>query len=277
MKEWGLSPNVVLLVARNTLAEAVRQKLIAAILLVAAVLVLGVQGLREFNFGAPELKFIADFGLGAIGVFGPILAITATTQLFLGEIESRTALTLLAKPVRRTDFIFGKLLAILLLNAVFCALVLGLLLLVLRQREGVLLTESRNAIEEVASGGFPYLDLAIAGVAQWLKLAVLSAWILLLASFARTQLYTLVAGFLLFAICQLQSFAQQTWGKSLHWFPQLASASISWIFPDFQIFELADSIGQIDASLCSRVAAYGSIHLVALALLAAIAFRQREL
>lgn len=276
MSDWGLSPTAILLIARNTLAEALRQKLLAAIVLVAAALVLGVQGLREFNFGAPELKFIADFGLGALGIFGPILAITAGTQLFLGELESRTALTLLAKPVRRTDFIAGKLAAILLLNALFCGLVLALLAIVLKQRELALdVPAGENVMEGMAA--FPYLDLLAAGVAQWFKLAVLSAWVLLIASFARTQLYTLVAGFLLFGICQLQSFAQQAWSRSLHWFPQLASASIGWLFPDFQVFELGDRLGLIDGPLFARVVGYGSIHLAALALLAAVAFRQREL
>ncbi len=39
-------------------------------------------GLREFNFGAAELKFIADFGLGAIGLAGTVLAALATAQLY---------------------------------------------------------------------------------------------------------------------------------------------------------------------------------------------------
>lgn len=276
MNEWGIAPGVIGLIARNTLAEAIRQKLLAALVLVAAVLVLGVQGLREFNFGAPELKFIADFGLGALSVFGPILAITATTQLFLGELEHRTAHTLLAKPVRRTDFIAGKLLAVLALNALFCGVVTGLLLLVLRQREAALWAEHPESFAAGAEA-FPHLQVAFAAAAQWLKLAVLSAWVLLLASFARTQLYTLIAGFLVLAICQLQSLAQQTWGRSLHWAPQLAAAAISWVFPDFQVFELSDRLGAIDAACGARVVAYGGAHLLALTILAAIAFRQREL
>ena len=67
---------------------------------------------REFNFGSSELKFIADFGFGGMTVFGSALAIIVTAQLFLGEIEHRTAMTLLAKPVYRSEFVLGKFLGV---------------------------------------------------------------------------------------------------------------------------------------------------------------------
>ena len=87
------------LVAQNTLREAVRQRLLHLFVGLALALVLGARGLRDFNFGAPELKFIADCGFGAMTLFGSALTIAATAQLFFSEIENRTALTLLAKPV----------------------------------------------------------------------------------------------------------------------------------------------------------------------------------
>ena len=87
----------MLLIARNTLLEASRQKLFSFLLLLALGLVGGAQSLREFNFGASELKFLADLGYGAMAFFGAALTIAATAQLFFSEIENRTALTLLAK------------------------------------------------------------------------------------------------------------------------------------------------------------------------------------
>lgn len=50
--------------------------------LTGAALVLAALRLREFNFGATELKFIGDFGLGAIGFLGTFLAALVTAQLF---------------------------------------------------------------------------------------------------------------------------------------------------------------------------------------------------
>ena len=70
------------LIAQNTLREAVRQRVFGFLLLLALGLVLGVHFFQEFNFGTPELRFIADLGFGAIGLLGAVLAVTATAQLF---------------------------------------------------------------------------------------------------------------------------------------------------------------------------------------------------
>src|SRR5215208_802106 len=125
-----------LLIAQNTLLEAARQKLFNFFLFLALALVIGARWFRDFNFGAPELKFLADCGFGAMAFFGAALTIAATAQLFFSEIENRTALTLLAKPVWRTEFVVGKFLGVAALVAIFCALLTGLLAAVLAWREG---------------------------------------------------------------------------------------------------------------------------------------------
>jgi ABC-type transport system involved in multi-copper enzyme maturation permease subunit len=115
------------LIAQNTWREAARQKLFNFLLFLALALVLGARWFRDFNFGAPELKFLADCGFGAMAFFGAALTVAATAQLFFSEIENRTALTLLAKPVWRAEFVIGKFLGVAMLSAVFCALLTALL------------------------------------------------------------------------------------------------------------------------------------------------------
>src|SRR5881394_823849 len=117
------------LIARNTLQEASRQKLLNFLVFLALGLVVGARWLRDFNFGAPELRFLADCGLGAMALFGAALAITATAQLFFGELEQRTILTLLARPVRRGEWMLGKFFAIAAIVGVFCFAVGGVLAL----------------------------------------------------------------------------------------------------------------------------------------------------
>src|SRR6185369_13915612 len=64
------------LVAGNTFLEAVRQKLFNFLVLLAVGMVAGTRFFSDFNFGASELKFIFDFGMGALVFFGSALTIT---------------------------------------------------------------------------------------------------------------------------------------------------------------------------------------------------------
>jgi ABC-2 type transport system permease protein len=152
MKRVSFSLGRVGLIAAVTLREAARQKLVGLLGLIAMGLVVGVHALRDFNFGASELKFIADFGDGAIAGFGAALTIVLMAQLFFSEIENRTALTLLAKPVWRTEFLLGKFFGVSVVAAVFCALLTATLALVLWNREAALQAERP--------------DLAIAGASR---------------------------------------------------------------------------------------------------------------
>ncbi len=278
MSAVPFSPGRVLLIARNTVLEASRQKLFGFLLLLALGLVAGAQWFREFNFGAPELKFLADLGYGAMAFFGAALTVTATAQLFFSEIENRTALTLLAKPVWRAEFIFGKYLGVVAVVAVFCALLTILLTGVLWAREVALM---RDFPDTFAKGsGLRLVDLAAAGFVQWLKLAVLAAFTLLVASFSQTQLFTMVTGFLVLVICHLQYLAQDAYARGGSLVAQLGARLIGLLFPNFQVFNLAENVGAgavVPLDRLVAVTVYGLGYAVVVCLLAAYSFRKREI
>ena len=77
------------LIAGTTFLEAVRQKFFNSLLLISIALVGSSTFFQQFDFGTGELKFITDFGFGALFFFGSILSITATTQLFFNEMENQ--------------------------------------------------------------------------------------------------------------------------------------------------------------------------------------------
>lgn len=268
----------VALIAHNTLREASRQKLFNLLLLLALALVLGARWFRDFNFGAPELKFLADCGFGAMTLFGSVLTIAATAQLFFSELENRTVLTLLAKPVWRAEFILGKFLGVVALTALFCLLLTGLLMAVIKWREGQLMTEFRDAY--AAGGNVSYRNLALAGLLQWLKLAVLAALTLLVASFAQTQLFTVVTGFFVLVIGHLQYLAQEAYARGAWSVSRMVGGMLASVFPNFQLFTLADSLvaaeGPTGGQL-ARVIAYGLGYGGAACLLAVYSFRHREI
>ena len=267
-----------LLIAENTWLEAKRQKLFNFLLFLALALVLGARWFRDFNFGAPELKFLADCGLGAMSFFGAALTIAATAQLFFSEIENRTALTLLAKPVWRAEFVFGKFLGVALLVAVFCVLLTLLLAGVLWWREGELM----RAFPESFPNGrtVSYQLVMLSGLMQWLKLAVLAAFTLLVATFAQTQLFTVVTGFFVLVICHLQYLAQDSYARGGGLAGRIVSGGIAALFPNFQLFAIADSLNAADAPSLAhgvRVVVYGLGYIAVACGLAVFSFRKREI
>jgi ABC-type transport system involved in multi-copper enzyme maturation permease subunit len=267
-----------LLIAQNTWREATRQRLFNFLLFLALALVLGARWFRDFNFGAPELKFLLDCGLGAMAFFGSALTVTATAQLFFSEMDNRTALTLLAKPVWRAEFMLGKFLGVALLIAVFCALLTTLLIAVLFWREGELM---RGFPDNFPDGRVvSYRLVALAGLLQWTKLAVLAAFTLLVASFAQTQLFTVVTGFFILVICHLQYLAQDAYSRAGTLPGRLIAAGIAAMFPNFQLFGLADSLNAADVpsfAHLARVGLYGLGYVVVACGLAIFSFRKREI
>jgi hypothetical protein len=267
-----------LLIAQNTWLEAKRQRLFNFLLFLALALVVGARWFRDFNFGAPELKFLADCGFGAMAFFGAALTVAAMAQLFFSEIENRTALTLLAKPVWRAEFVLGKFLGVALLAAVFCALLTALLAAVLWWREGQLMQEFP---ENFAQGRLvSYKLVALGGLMQWLKLAVLAAFTLLIASFAQTQLFTVVAGFFILVICHLQYLAQDSYSRGGNWLGRSVSGGIAAMFPNFQLFAIADSLNVADTPPLGhivRIGVYGFGYIAVACGLAVFSFRKREI
>ena len=97
----------IVAIAENTVREELRKKGLNVLLLFAVVLIIGS---RSFGWLAPgeEMKIVKDTGLAGIMFFGMLIAIFGTSGLIPGEIEKKTIYTLLAKPVRRFEFVLGK-------------------------------------------------------------------------------------------------------------------------------------------------------------------------
>jgi ABC-2 type transport system permease protein len=267
-------------IARLTFLEAVRQRFFNFLILLAVALVGSSYFFRQFNFGASELRFIADFGLGGIFLFGSILSVVAAAQLFFSEIENRTALTILAKPVRRWSFIAGKFLGVALLMFVFIALLTTLLGLCLWWRERQLIVQWGDQFPP--SEHVRYWALAFDGLLQWLKFDVLVAVTILIASFANTNLYTVIVSFFVQLICQLQYIANDRWsGIKAAWARPLVWL-LGKVFPNFQLFSIGDLAifpqkVPIPHTALLAAAGYAAIYIVVFLALAVFSFSQREI
>lgn len=110
--------SAIIAIGLNTFREAIRDRVLY-LLLVFALIIIGVSRLLSLLTVGNEEKIIKDVGLAAISLFGVLTAVFVGVSLVFKEIERRTVYTLLAQPVSRAHFVFGKfvgLLAVLLLN-----------------------------------------------------------------------------------------------------------------------------------------------------------------
>ena len=268
----------VLFLAGNTLRAAVRQKVLGFLFLLAVALVLGAQYFRDFHFGSPELKFLADLGFGAIAGFGAVLTVVATAQLFFSELEHRTVLTLLAKPVRRSEFVLGKFLGVAAVSAIFCGALTLVLAGVLWARENSLMREFPGAFAD--GRVINYAHVGLTGLVLWLKLLVLGALTLLVASYAQTQLFTMVTGFLVYVICHLEHLAQAASARAGASALGLITGLVAHALPNFQLFSLADTLEggeSLPWVQLGRVSLYALGYVATACALAVFSFCRREI
>lgn len=111
----------IYLIAQNTFREIIRDRILYG-LVVFALLLIGLSlALGQLSFAEQE-RIAMNFGTVGVQLSGVILAIFSGSILISREIEKQTILTLLSKPISRSQFLLGKFLG---LSAVISVLILG--------------------------------------------------------------------------------------------------------------------------------------------------------
>ena len=94
-------------IAFNTFREAVRDRILYSLIAFALLLIGTAVLFGEISIGIQTLILI-NMGLSAVTFFGLAIAIFIGIGLVYKEMDKRTLYALLAKPVRRYEFILGK-------------------------------------------------------------------------------------------------------------------------------------------------------------------------
>ncbi len=99
-------------IGRTTFLQCVRQPVFAVLIFVTFAILLASLPLSGWtvstDYHDTDQKFMISNGLGALLVTGLLLAAFCATSAITREIESRTALTVVSKPVPRASFVLGK-------------------------------------------------------------------------------------------------------------------------------------------------------------------------
>ena len=142
-------------IAANGFREVIRDRILYVIGFFAIFLALALRLLPEISVGA-DGKIFLDLGLAATSLLGAIVAIFVGTGLINKEIEKKTVLVLIPKPISRTEFIVGKHLG---LSAVLAAMIAIMTVIYLAMLYWAKIPFSLSSI--LLSQAFLFLELAV--------------------------------------------------------------------------------------------------------------------
>jgi ABC-type transport system involved in multi-copper enzyme maturation permease subunit len=281
------------IIARAATKEAVRQP-VFPLLIVIAIAILVVNTFLPFFSLGDDIKMLKDCGLATILISGLLLAVWTASTSIADEIEGKTAMTLLSKPINRRQFVIGKYLGI--LHAVLLMLipVVLMFLLLIYYKVGYDARESSAEIPpwfqwKALAGGLQ-LPLptgtrleAVVQIIPGLALIFLETSVLAAVSVAIStrlpMVVNMVTCFAIFVIGHLTPVLVRTTLEGLE-FVKFMAQLIATVLPSLEIFNTNAAVATgtiIPPAYLGYSALYSAAYCTAAILLAFILFEDRDL
>ncbi|MFQ5848825.1 MAG: ABC transporter permease [Candidatus Methylomirabilales bacterium] len=247
-------------IALNTFKEAVRDRILYAILVFAMVMIASTVILATIGAGGGP-KVIRDLGLGFISMFGTLMAVFIGIGLVHKEIDRRTIYTVISKPIHRGQFILGKYLGLILTLFVNVAIMTGTLIGI------IYLGERLWDFRLAAASGMIFLELmVITGIA-----VLFSAF----STPALSAIFTLS----LFAIGRLlndlRTFGEQYAGP----LGRTVIGGLYYLLPNLGRFNISSEVVHgvpLGEVISGMTILYGMLYIGALLSLTAMVFQYRD-
>jgi ABC-type transport system involved in multi-copper enzyme maturation permease subunit len=251
-------------VALNTFREAVRDRVLYNLVFFALVMIAASILVGQVSIGIEEMV-IVTLGLSAISVIGLLIAVFIGVGLVSKEMDKRTLYALLAKPVRRWEFLLGK----------FGGLVLTLTVNTLAMAAGLFL-----ALKLVKSSA-DILEASVLVAVYFivLKLALVVALALLFSCFTTPLLSILYTAGLYIAglfVTEMRNYQSETMSRAL----QTLLRWLSYLLPNFENFDVMAAAAHgrvIPRALIVQNTAYAVVYCAVLLAVAAVIFTRRNL
>ncbi len=299
----------ILIIARNTLTEAVRQKVLNVLLIFGLVLIcssvtvsqLATPDIDAAGLFSEQIKFVKDFGCGAIGLFGFFIALLSTALLIPQELDKRTIYTILAKPVRRAEFLLGKFVGVVLLLALSVALMSLAFAATLYWQESVGLAaveanyaqmdlkhtptaqsmHDHDAAQIIKQVRDPQLVEAVLLI--FAKIVMTAAIGLLISTFATSWIFTIITTFMIYLIGHGESLARTFWlshgAETTIWQSGLIGL-IALLIPDMNSFTIVDEIlagNRVPWHDVLNLLCYANVYVIVLLAVSVVIFDYREI
>ncbi|PYT71872.1 MAG: hypothetical protein DMG39_11860 [Acidobacteria bacterium] len=251
-------------VALNTFREAVRDRVLYNLLFFALVMMAASIIAGQISIGI-EQTVIVTLGLSAISLIGLLISVFIGVGLVSKEMDKRTLYALLAKPVRRWEFLLGKFGGLVLTLAVnTAAMGLGLFLA---------LMYAKQTLERGDATVF------VAVYFIWLKLALVVALALLFSCFTTPLLAILfTAGVYIVGLYvqELRNMPMQVMSPGMTAFTKWLSYLLP-NFENFNIMAMAAHSRQVPGKLIVQNTLYTAIYCAIVLTGAILVFSRRNL
>ena len=247
-------------VALNTFRESVRDKVLVT-LVAFAVLVMGSARVIQPLALGEEAKVIKDLGLSAITLFCVLISILMGGRIVYKEVEKRTIYIMLAKPVRRWEFILGKYLGLM------AVLVVSL----------VVMTAAFYVILLILGIGAPlYLMLAV--LMTFFELAILTAVAVLFSTFS-TPITGAVFTFAVYFVGNLTRDLKLLAAMSPSVVVKVVSQFLYYVLPNFSNFNIRAEVvygAALDPDALLLSGLYALVYTATLLLISVAIFNRKE-
>lgn len=246
--------------AHNTYREAVRDKLLYNLLFFAGLMIASSILIAQLQMGDSG-RIYRDVGLSAIAMFGALIAIFVGINLVYREISQRTVYTLLAKPVRRWEFLLGKYFGLLSLLAIEVGLMAVCFF-------GLLLFKGSEAP--------PELFLAVGLI--WIELALVTAVAMFFSSFTTPYLagmFTVALWITGHLLADLRMFGSRSDVPGL----ELITETLYWVLPNLDRLDIksdAAAGNTIEMVRVQGAVLYGVLYSMGLMGAAMFLFQRRD-
>jgi ABC-type transport system involved in multi-copper enzyme maturation permease subunit len=251
-------------VALNTFREAVRDRVLYNLVFFALVMIAASILVGQVSIGIQEMV-IVSLGLSAISVIGLLIAVFIGVGLVSKEMDKRTLYALLAKPVRRWEFLLGK----------FGGLVLTLTVNTAAMAVGLFLALRLVKPSGDSLGG----AVLVAVYFILLKLTLVVALALLFSCFTTPLLSILYTAGLYIAglfVMEMRNFQSETMSQPL----QTLLRWLSYLLPNFENFDVMAAAAHgraIPGMLIAQNTAYAALYCAVVLTAAAAIFTRRNL
>lgn len=249
----------ILALARWTVVEALRERVLYVVLLFAFVLVASSCVLTPLAPGA-QIKVVVDFGLATLSALGVLVILLSGAGLVKREIERRSLDVLLCRPLSRLEYLVGK----------WLGLVASLMVLVVAMTLVFVLALRLNGFAWHAA----YLQAIAASALELLVVASLAILFSTFTSPTLASLFTLG----LFAAGHLSETVVRLSGGDPR-VSQVASV-VRWFVPALGLFDLRGEVVHgvaVPVSQLLAAASYALLYALTALYVASLIFRKREL